>query len=292
MSSVSNARIVLHFDVHEPIELMELTLSFGSLAKQYRRFLVDRARVQAQKVNDADVKLYITKIENNCILAELAGAVNILGSLVPLMDYANIFIEFANNINNSILFFKGLAAKDGKVDPVEIPYTKRQCEDLANFLNVVSKNKGGKLGISVAEYAKDDGETKSHVKFSFTSGEAFEAQKGALIAQRALEFRGDADHTNVLMYFHQTNVEDPKSEGRTGDKAVIKTISDKPLPVYFISDLDKDKIKTFVDDPTMNPFKASYRVDVNVETDRNEVAKFYRVMRLHEIIPGDDNDNP
>lgn len=41
--TVSNARIVLHFDVHEPVELTELTLSFGSLARQYKKFLSDKA---------------------------------------------------------------------------------------------------------------------------------------------------------------------------------------------------------------------------------------------------------
>lgn len=287
--TVSQARIILHFDVHQPVELMELTLSFGSLAKQYRKFLSDKARQNGQKISDDDVKLFITKIENNCILAELAGAVSILGSLVPIMDYANVFIDFTKNINNAILYFKGIASKDSELVPSEIPYSKKQCEDIANFLNVVSKNKGGNLGIAVAEYAKDDGETKHHVKFTFTSDEAFEAQKGALIAQRALEYRGDADHKNVLMYFHQTNIEDPKSDGLTGDKAIIRSISDKPLKVYFVSNLDSDKIKSFIHDPSMNPFKASYRVDVNVETDRNDIPKFYRVMRLHEIIPSDDN---
>ena len=52
--------------------------------------------------------------------------------------------------------------------------------------------------------------------------------------------------------------------------------------------LDSDKIKSFIHDPDMNPFKASYRVDVNVEVDKNDVPRFFRVMRLHEIIPSDD----
>lgn len=289
--TVSQARIVLHFDVHEPIELMELTLSFGSLAKQYRRFLLQKAKESGNKVGDDDVKLYITKIENNCILAELAGAVTILGSLFPLMNYTNIFIDFAKNLNTSIAFFRALVKREGSIAPSEIPYTKTECGDLANFLNVVSKNKGGTLGIGVAEYTKDDGEVQHHVKFIFSSDEAFEAQKGALIAQRTLEYRGEADYMNTLMYFHQTNIEDPKAQGRTGDKAIIKAISDKALPVYFVSDLDKDKIKTFVDDPALNPFRASYRVDVNVETDRNETPKFYRIMRLHEIIPDESDES-
>ncbi len=285
---VSSARIVLHFDVHEPIELTDLTLSFGSLAKQYRKFLMDTSKQRNQKINDAEVKLFITKIENNCILAELAGASNILGPLVPLLEYTNLFIDFVKNINASILYFKGLSLKEN-IDSESIPYSKKDCEDLSRFLSVVSQNKGGKLGLGVAEYKKEDKKSSFLVRFTFSSEDAYDAQKGALMAQRALETRCDADYKNVLMYFHQTNVEEPKSQGRTGDKAYIKAVCNKPLPVFFISELDSDKVKSFRDDSSLNPFKASYRVDVNVETDRNEVPKFYRVIRLYEIIPDDES---
>jgi hypothetical protein len=281
--AVSDSRIILHFDIHEPIELMDLTLSFASLAQQYRKFLSDKAKQQSQKINEADVKLYITKIENNCILAELAGAVNILGSLMPLADYTNTFVEFMKNINNAILYFQAVSKKE-TVDVKNLPYSKKQCEQMSDFLSVVANNKDGRLGLSVATYEKEEKDIKHKVSFEFKSEEAHEAQKGALIAQAALEHSGAVDHENVLMYFHQTNLENPKAQGRTGDRGVIKSIYSKPLPVYFISDLDRDKVKTFVDDPNMNPFKASYRVDVNVETDRNDRPKFYRVMKLHEII--------
>lgn len=282
--SVSNARIVLHFDVHQPIELVELTLSFGSLARQYRSFLTEKARQVDKKVHDADVKLFITKIENNCILAELAGATDILGSLFTVIEYTNTFVDFVKNINETMSYFRGLITTS-KIDPSKIPYSKRQCEDFANFLKVVSDNKGGNLGISVAEYAKANEEAKVYAKFTYTSEQAFEAQKGALLAQRALDEKGAADYNNVLMYFYQTNIEDSKAQGKTGEKAIIKGIHPKELPVFFVSQLDQDRIRGMKNDPKANPFKSSYRVDVNVETDRNDMPKFYRVLRVHEIIP-------
>jgi len=284
--TVSSSRITLHFDVHEPIELMELTLSFGVLARQYRQFLVEKMRMDGRKVDDDDVKLYITKIENNCILAELAGAVNILGGLYTVMDCANIFFEFISKTNDIISFFKGLAKQKKAMLAKDIPYSKKMCGDMANFLKVVSKNKGGNLKLGVTEFASryPDGK-KVLASFTFTSEEAFEAQKGALVAQRVLDDKGSADHANVLMYFYQTNVEQSKSEGKTAELAIIKSISDKPLPVYFVSQLDGDRVKSLKDDPKINPFKASYRVDVDVETDRHDVPRFYRIVHLHEIIP-------
>jgi hypothetical protein len=83
---------------------------------------------------------------------------------------------------------------------------------------VVAKNKNGSLGLSMVEYDETTKERSVRARFAFTSEEAHDAQRGALLAQRILDDRGEADHKNVLMYFHQTNIEDPKADGRTGDK--------------------------------------------------------------------------
>jgi hypothetical protein len=124
--SVSDARILLHFDIHDPIELTELTLSFGSLAKQYRKHLTDELRSQGKKVKDInDIKLYITKIENNCILAELAGAVDVLGTLVSVANYTEIFVKFIENVDKAIGFFRTLSKRDVKsIKAEEIEYSK------------------------------------------------------------------------------------------------------------------------------------------------------------------------
>lgn len=285
--SVSPARIILHFNVHEPIELTDLTLSFAALASQYRKHLVDKIRSGGGKTKDAEIKLYITKIENNCILAELAGATDILGTLFSVMDYSNIFMEFTRHIDDAIQYFKSLPSKKIKdIKASEIPYSKKECGDLANFLNVVAHK--GELGLSVAEYNKETGEEKVYVAFKYSSDEAFEARKGSLLAQDILEQRGEADHTNVLMYFQQTNTDESKADGKTGERALIKSIYPKPLPVFIVSNLDRERIMSQKDDPNLNPLKVSYLVDVNVETDRNDIPKHYRILRLSDPIPDDE----
>ena len=286
--SVSPARIILHFDVHEPIELTDLTMSFAALASQYRKHLIDKIRSTGGKTKDAEIKLYITKIENNCILAELAGATDILGTLFSVMDYSNIFVEFARNVDKAFRYFLELSRKDLKdVTASEIPYSKKECGDLANFLKVVSQK--GELGLSVAEFSKETEQEKVYVSFKYTSEEAFEAWKGSLIAQDILEQKGEADHTNVLMYFQQTNTDESKADGRTGERAVIMSVYPKPLPVFIVSSLDRERVMSHKDDPNLNPLKVSYLVDVNVETDRNDVPKHYRVIRLVDIIPDADD---
>ena len=179
----------------------------------------------------------------------------------------------------------------GNIDPKEIPFSKAECSRFADLLEVVAKNNEGNLGLKVIEYTDNSKDAKVHLKIDFSSEEAYNARKGALIAQKALEYKGEADYRSVLMYFYQTNTDEPKAAGNTGDKAIIKSISHKPLPVYFVSEMDQQRIMYTLEDPRINLFKASLVVDVNVETDRNEVPKFYRIIHVHQIIPGDEDES-
>jgi len=287
--SMSTARIQIRLDTTQPVELVELALSFQAIAFEYRKFLSERMREKGARPDDSDVKLYITSLESGSILAELGSAWNILGQFFSVMDYVNIFVDFTKNIKGTIEYFRGIA-RAGSADPKDVKYSKGECERISDVLRVIADSKTGSLGINVIEYEQSAKDAKSHLRIKFSSDEAFEARKGALLARKALEVTGDADHKNVLMYFYQTNIDDPKADGRTGDKAIIKSVWPKPLSVYFISELDQQKIRNVIHDSHLNPLKASYRVDVNVETDRNDVPRFYRVMNVHEVIPGDDDN--
>jgi hypothetical protein len=288
-NNMSNARIQLHLNIHEPIELVDMTKSFQAIAFQYKKYLVEEARAQNKKIDDSEVKLYITKIESNCILAELGGAIAILGSLFPLMNYTNVFVQFAQNVERTISWCRGVA-KAESVDPKGIPYAKGDLDRVAQLTKIASECHGGELGIDVIEYVERETEKEKvvHLSVKYTSEEAYQARKGALVAMQALEYTADADHKNMLMYFYQTNTDEPKANGRTGDKAIIKSLHKKPLPVYFLSELDQQKITYLIHDEEHNPLKISLNVDVNVETDRNDKPIFYRVLRVHEIYPEDD----
>lgn len=287
--SVSAARIKLHFNIHEPIELTDLTMSFIAISAQYQKHLISTAKSAGGREKDPDVKLYITKIENNCILAELAGATDILGSLFSVMDYTNIFVEFIRNINDSIQFFRGLPDKDIKdITPEIIPHNKRECSQFDNLLKVVSSTKSGELGLSVIEYNHETLTEKTYVSFKYSVSEALEARKGAMLAMDILEEKRDSQYKNVLMYFQQTNSDESKTDGKTGEKAIIEAIYHKPLSVYIVSNMDRERIMGDKKNTDVNPLKVSYMVDVNVEKDRNGVPRNYRVLKINNTIPDDE----
>lgn len=286
---LSDDRIEVHFDVHQPIELTEMTLAFQALGRDYKRFLNGKIRSDGEKISDNDVKLYITKIESNCILAELAGASHIVGAYFALIDYQNIFIDYVRNFGAAVDYFRALT-KVKNPQAADIECTKAGAQSIADVMAIVSKVSDGKFALRARAGSETASGHKVYAEVELTSLEAAEAQRGALIAQKAIEQKGDADYENVLMYFQRTSTDNAKGDGRTDDKAFINSISKKALPVHFASGLDQAKINDLKDDPNSNPFKAAYRVDVNVEVDRNGVPRFYRVVNLHEIMPEEDND--
>ncbi|WP_324751177.1 hypothetical protein SH591_07465 [Sphingomonas sp. LY54] len=290
VSGLSKDRIEIHFDVHEPVELTEMTLAFQGLSRDYKRFLKEKVQNEGGKIGDEDIKLYITKIESNCILAEFAGASSIVGAYFSLLDYQNIFIEYVKHFDVVTSYFKTLAGRKD-LRSADIECTKAGAQAIESVMALVAKTKKGRFALRARAGSETGSGHKVYAEVELSSNDAAEVQRGALIAQKVLDYRGDADHKNVLMYFQRTSTDDAKAQGRTDDKAIIRSISEKPLPVHFASQLDQERINDLKSDPKANPFKAAYRVDVNVETDRKGIARFYRVVHLHEILPEEEDDD-
>ena len=286
LDRVSDHRIELHLDITRPVELTDLTMSFLALGREYRRHLVQKVRESGGTIKDAEIKLYVTRLETGSIWAEIAGATQVLGAILPMMDYQVIFADYLRYLRSVADYFRAIG-RTGKVEPADIPYNKAQCDAISDIFKTVSENKDGNLNLSAIEYqATETAKTKkTNLQVSFAADEAMEIRRGALIAKQALDYRGNAQHPNVLMYYYQTNIDEPKSEGRTADRVVIRSVSEQALPVHFLSEIDRQRIQDRWGEVDFNPFKASYRVDVNVEEDRNGRPKYYRVLRLHEIIP-------
>lgn len=272
----------LHFNVHEPIELVEMTLAFQGLGYEYQSFLKSRFQ-EDPRANTAEVKLYITRIESNCILAELAPALPLLGALAPVLADVNTVHDFVVGTSRTIKWLIGLAKKK-RINPEEIPYSKRRIGHLRDVVRLVAKNRNSNLGLTAIKYEESTGEDRAILEMHFSDKDCRQAEQGATKALAALDVREKADREKVLMYFYQTNIEDPKTGGRTGDRAVISSITSEPLRVYIIPETDQQKVRFVLDDKAHNPLHTGFVVDVNIENDRNGRPKVYRVVRVHDIV--------
>ncbi len=280
-------RMRIHFNVHEPVELVEMTLAFQGLGFEYQAFLKRRLLKQESKENTSNVKLYVTRIETNCILAELAPALPMLGSLMPVLSDVNTVHDFVQNMAKSIRWLKELANRDS-VSAKDVTRSKRHLQHVRDMVQLVGKGRGSELGLATIRYEASSGQDRVLLEATFTDEECRQAAQGATRALAALEHREKADFEKVLMYFYQTNIEDPKALGKTGDKAVITHISPEPLNVYIIPETDRSRVRHVLDDKTHNPLHTGFVVDVNVEKSPKGKPRIYRVVRLHEIVYDDD----
>lgn len=285
-----DSRIQVNFDVDRPVELVQLTLALQAMARDYRRYANEAIREGGGKVSDDDIKLYVTKVKTGSIIAELGSAASVLGSFMPLIAVDPLFTGYVQFFAESVAYFKGIARRSD-LKPSDISVTKAAAQAMADITAVPASMPGSNFKLSARVAAKNPDGSEFAAQITLTSEEAAEVQRGALIAQKVLDYRGGADHENVLLYFQQTSTDRAKSDGRTADRAIVNSISPKALPVHFASPLDAARVNDMKADPNQNPFKAAFRVDLNVETDRNQVARFYRVMHIHEVIP-DDSEEP
>ena len=226
-------RMRLHFNVHGPVELVEMTLAFQGLGFEYQSFVKQQALEDAAVTQNGQVKLYITRLETNCILAELAPAMPLLGSLAPVLTDVNTVRDFVHNTAEAVRWLMGLADKS-EVAASDVQPSKRRIKHLRDVVRLVAQNKNANLGMSAIRYEEAVGEDRAVLEVSFTDDDCRLAEKGADRALAALDVREKADRERVLMYFYQTNIDDPKAVGQTGDKAIIESISPIPLRVYII----------------------------------------------------------
>lgn len=284
---MSDVRIQIHFDIHQPIELIDMTLAMQALAYEYQSYLT--AQAGAKQSDPSGVKLYITKIESNCILAELAGAIPFMGHLAAVMNYTVLFSDFVKSVKSQFDYFIKMG-RAGEVGTDAIPYTKRQVDRVSALAELAAKNVDGRLGLGVIDY-KESEEGAPLLKISFTSEEASLASKGAMLAKASMEVRENADYKKVLMYFYQANVDDPKASGRTGDKAIITAISSKALKVYIIPETEQQRVRYILDDHNHNPLRTGFIVDVSVSTDPRGNPVAYRVLKIHDAIYSEPDED-
>jgi hypothetical protein len=87
----------------------------------------------------------------------------------------------------------------------------------------------------------------------------------------------------AMLFFQQASRTAGKSSGRTADKAIIPTVSEKSLPVYFVKDAG---LKEQMVQGQSNPLTdTTYIVDADVQLIDGE-PRGYVVTHVHKVIEG------
>ena len=106
---ISDSRIELQFDVEKPVDLVDLALSFQAFSRQYKKFVTAYLDDKNIEITDENsVRLFVTKIESNCIKAELAWVDphGLFAGALVMMDNANTICEFLKHIKFYLNYFR------------------------------------------------------------------------------------------------------------------------------------------------------------------------------------------
>jgi hypothetical protein len=277
----SEDRMIIRLDPGGPIDLEGLGASFAALARYYGRHYHGPATEP-----DAAPRLFISRLENGSIVAEIVPYIVMMGHAVPFMQQAMVIADFTKRIA------KVIRAYSGEGDPDVGKPSRDDAQDIREFIRPLTGRRGAGLQISHARYEHRDGKKETVIEYSF---EETELNRAALTIDAELatpmllppvnKSPAVKPFSEVMLFFQQASRAAGKSEGRTADKAIVPAVSAKPLPVYFQKDADlKDQMVRGQTNPLTD---TTFVVDVDVQMVDGE-PKGYLVTQVHRVIPGDE----
>lgn len=248
---MQDAKLTVEIRNKQPIELVDLTKSFLSLADEFKRFIENNEPDAAE----AEVKLYVGEIRSGSVIADLVA---ISPLVVQGMSYLNTVINFNRHLRAAYDYLSGQTNEKPDLE-------KATYQNLAAIVEPIAKDNGAQLNISAPN---------GNVYININSVDANAAQNKARKEIENLREPVSALHEKVLLYWYQARGD---VTSQTGDKAIIESISPKPKKVICVN----DTIKAQMIFDTENPFKWAYVVDVEVQTIGSKAAA-YKILAVHE----------
>lgn len=256
MSEQKDIRLVIEINNKQPLELLDLTKSFVSLASQFNTY----ASKYGDSKEDREAKLYVKEIRSGSVIFELVEMATI--GVIPFLENVNTIVGFAEFVKKSYNYLLGKE----KEKPVD--FTSNDLKDLSQIVNPVAADNGSQLNISTTINGV------VHFHFNIGSMEANAAQN--IIDKEVKKLKSpellDDIKTKVLLTWFQAR-NDMKSN--VGNKGIIEDLSPKPMNIVIDDDAIKDEMLH-----KENPFTTVFVVDVKLQHVGGKTVA-YKVVKLH-----------
>ena len=274
---ISDDRLIIRFDLDDSIDLDEMADGFKALSRQYKKFLAEKNISE----EEAPAKLLVTRLETGSLETELALWGSMTINVLQAMDASLVVSDFSARIKGVIHNF----ANGRKPENI----AKDDAKDFETFLKPLAGRKNSKLSIKTATYHEKTNDREIHASYEFNESDLAHAFTN-IGKELGEEDSAPSTHKvtkNVALYWAQTNWVETKTKGRTGDRGIIESLSEKPLPVFFVS--EDSLVKHQMTGGHENPSKVAFIVDVSVEYAKGQ-AVAYTVMELHDTVPLDTEE--
>lgn len=264
--------IEFHIELTRPPALYDLIGAFAAVGHQFDRYIAEE-----HPNLEGEAHLFVKEIRKGSVILELIPQ---LAPLIATMDTVMI-------VDNFVTRYRALlgAFLAGSAPP---SIDKGTAKAFLDTVKVVAKDPKGKATIRSAVY-KENGSEK-HIELQFVADEAVRARQ--LLERQVIEHDTPVFETkeNVLMVFWQSNLKDPKTGKKTGERVIIETVSPKPLAVVYETALAGERIKHEMEQGERNLYKLGFYVDCYVERLQGKPVA-YRITNVRDIIelPEDDD---
>lgn len=249
----TETKLTIEIKNRQPVELLDLTNSFMSLADEYRRF------VQTQEVVTYadDVRLYIKEIRSGSIITDLV-ALSAAG--LPFAEHTVTILDFSKYMYKAYAFLTGKSQD-------RPPLSKPNLVNMMRIVDPIARDSASQMNVSTV--------VNGNVNLTINIGsiEANAAQNAASRELKAMKEPSSGFHDQVVLYWYQARND---LSATTGDRAIIESINAGAIKTIF--GLPELKAKMLRD-----PFSHAYLVDVYVETVGGKPV-LYKISAIHDNI--------
>jgi hypothetical protein len=250
-------KLTFSINTDEPISIKDLADSLIAFSDEY---------VNSAKLKDGMVQ--ITEVRKGSYIFDAIMVVR--DHILPMVENAQITIEFLENINKLKKFF--LPSDEPKDDYLP---TKQDSENIKNILQpIYNITNNGTMTINLTSNLNStDG-------FSATASEAKTIKENAnrYIKQLDMQKQDEEetnDFTNKLIYFVQTRINSKDK----GQKAICEEIAKNEMQTTFANEQIQNEIMD-------NPYHFAFFVDIKVHRIKGEI-KVYEITHMHQKIERD-----
>lgn len=257
---MGEGRLVVEIKNRVPVELVDLNRSLLAIADEYQTF-ADESFDGAYRT---EAKLYVHEIRTGSIITEL---VPIAAGLLPFLTDANNVLAFTERLRKLIDWLRNPSGKEGEAPSFE----RKSLENVNSILEPVAKDSGSQLNISCSKI-----ENHGPVVINIDSRDANAIQNQVRRQLSLMRAPDVGRHDRALMYWYQARND---LSSAAGDRAIIESISPRPVKVTFLSESTKGQMLRAEE----NPFKFAFIVDVDIETVNGKPA-LYKILCCHDRI--------
>lgn len=249
----------VNFSPSKPVELSDFVKSCNALASEYNSFASSRGLEEC--------KLYVKEVRKGSIeldLVNLCGVAAAVQQVMPFIEAGNAIADFLEHFKSVIEWLKG-----GNANAKDNPFAGKTLDNISSFLDPVAKDKNAKLTINAITV---NGDVSAPIIIG--NADANYVQNAKRIVDEENASPNVKTIEGVMLRWYQSR----NSPDQSGDKAIIESISTRPIRTVFS---DK-KLKTLLMSVQENIFKCAWLVDVVVES-FDGVPKLYRIESIERL---------